>query len=159
MNAHHFLFRIILSNYVWSVLVYQNKDHNVRQIRFHVCIKMHRCKRRVYKRKTLSGQPNINHTYIDYFMYGVLVHIRTTPPRGGRNSCNYVINHATIVILIKRIPSNFFPIVHNYQNPSWVSRIDRVDKYFFVFLCMYIRHRVKLYYLDKCTRNLFIKSR
>ena len=34
-------------------------DHNVRQIRFHVCIKMRRCKRRVCKRKTLFGQPNI----------------------------------------------------------------------------------------------------
>ena len=51
--AQHFSFYIILSNYVWSILFYQNKDHNVRQIRFHVCIKMHRC-----KRKTLFEQPN-----------------------------------------------------------------------------------------------------
>ena len=49
-----FWFIVILSNYVWSILFYQNKDHNVRQIRFHVCIKMHR----VCKGKTLSGQPN-----------------------------------------------------------------------------------------------------
>ena len=53
MNAEHFLFYIIL-----SILFYQNKDHNVRQIRFHVYTKMHRCKRRVCKRKTLFGQPN-----------------------------------------------------------------------------------------------------
>ena len=59
MDAQHFPFYIILSNYVWSILFYQNKNHNVRQIRFHVCIKMHRRKRRVCKRKTLSGQPNI----------------------------------------------------------------------------------------------------
>ena len=37
-------------------LFYQNKDHNVPQIRFHVCIKMHR----FCKRKTHSGQPNTN---------------------------------------------------------------------------------------------------
>ena len=55
----HFPFYIILSNYVWSTLFYQNKDHNVRQIRFHVCIMMLRCKRRVCKRKTLFEQLNI----------------------------------------------------------------------------------------------------
>ena len=45
MDAH-FPFYIILSNYVWSILFYQNKDHNARQIRFHVRIKMRRCNRR-----------------------------------------------------------------------------------------------------------------
>ena len=59
MDALHFPFYIILSNYI---LFYQNKDHNVRQIKFHVYIKMHRCKRRVCRRKTLLGQPNI-YTY------------------------------------------------------------------------------------------------
>ena len=34
------------------------KITTLRQIRFHVCIKMRRCKRRVCKRKTLFGQPN-----------------------------------------------------------------------------------------------------
>ena len=53
-----FPFYIILSNYVRSILFYKNKDYNVRQIRFHVCIKVRRCKRRVCKRKTLFGQPN-----------------------------------------------------------------------------------------------------
>ena len=62
MDVQHFLFYIILSNYVWSIFFYQNKDHNVRQIRFHVCIKMRHCKRRVCRRKTLNGQPNIKHT-------------------------------------------------------------------------------------------------
>ena len=57
MDAQYFPFYIILSNYVWSILFHQNKDHNVRQIRFHVCIK-HRCERRVSKRKTLFGQPD-----------------------------------------------------------------------------------------------------
>ena len=56
MRAQHFSFYIILSNYVRSSLFYQNKNHNVRQIRFHVCIKVRRCKRRVCKRKTLFGQ-------------------------------------------------------------------------------------------------------
>ena len=59
MDAQHFHFYIILSNYVRSILFYQNEDHNFRQIRFHVRIKMYRCKRRVCKRKTLSGQTNI----------------------------------------------------------------------------------------------------
>ena len=58
MDAQHFSFYITLSNYVWSILFNQNKYHNVRQIRFHVCIKMHRCKRWVCKRKTLFGQAN-----------------------------------------------------------------------------------------------------
>ena len=30
MDAQHFPFYIILSNCVWSILFYQNKDHNVR---------------------------------------------------------------------------------------------------------------------------------
>ena len=59
MDAQYFTFYIILSNYVWSILFYQNKDHNIRQIRFHVCVKMYRCKRRVYKRETLFGQLNM----------------------------------------------------------------------------------------------------
>ena len=42
-------------------MIYQNKDHDVRQIRFRVSIKMHRCKRRVCKRKTLFGRSNIIH--------------------------------------------------------------------------------------------------
>ena len=59
MDAQHFPFYIILSNYVSSILFDQDKDYNVRQIGFHVCIKMHCCKRHVCKRKTLFGQPNI----------------------------------------------------------------------------------------------------
>ena len=58
MAAQYFPFYNILSNYVWSILFYQDKDYNARQIGFHVRIKMRRCKRRVYKRKTLFGQPN-----------------------------------------------------------------------------------------------------
>ena len=34
MDAQRFPFYIILPNYVWSISFYQNKDHNVRQIRF-----------------------------------------------------------------------------------------------------------------------------
>ena len=63
MDAQHFSFYIMLSNYVRSIFLYQDKDRNVWQIRFHVCIKMHRCKRRVRKRKTLFGQPNIRDVY------------------------------------------------------------------------------------------------
>ena len=59
-DAQHSPFYIILSNYVWWMLFYQNKDHNVRQISFHVCIKMNRCKRRVCKRKALFGQSSTN---------------------------------------------------------------------------------------------------
>ena len=62
MNAQHFPLYITLSNYVWSILFYEIKDHNVRQIRFHVGIKIRCCKGRVCKRKTLSGQPN---TYLE----------------------------------------------------------------------------------------------
>ena len=58
MDAQHFLFYIILSNYVWSISFYQTRDHNVRQIRFYVCIKMHFGVKDVCKRKALSGQPN-----------------------------------------------------------------------------------------------------
>ena len=65
MDAQYFPFYIILSNYVRSILLYQNKDHNAQQIRFHVYIKMRRYKRRVCKGKTLFGQPNI-YIYISY---------------------------------------------------------------------------------------------
>ena len=60
MDAQYFSFYIILSNYVRSILFYQNKDHNVRQIRFLLCIKMYRYKRQVCKRKIFSGRPNTN---------------------------------------------------------------------------------------------------
>ena len=53
MDAQH------LSFYKRFLPFYQNKDHNVRQIRFHVCIKTRCCKGRVCKRKTLSRHPNI----------------------------------------------------------------------------------------------------
>ena len=58
MDAQYFSFCIILSNYVRSILFYRNKNHDVRQIRFRVCMKMRRCKRRICKRKTFLGQPN-----------------------------------------------------------------------------------------------------
>ena len=58
MDAQHFPFYIILSNYVCSILFHKNKNHNVRRIRFHFCIKIHRWKRRVCKGKTLFGQPS-----------------------------------------------------------------------------------------------------
>ena len=57
---------IILSNYVWSILFYRTKGHNVWQTRFHVRIKMRCCKRRVCKRKTLSGQLNTQVAYLPY---------------------------------------------------------------------------------------------
>ena len=56
MNAH-FILRVIL---FYRIRRNQGKDYNVRQIRFHVCIKMRRCKRRVCERKTLFGRPNRN---------------------------------------------------------------------------------------------------
>ena len=59
MDAH-FSFYIILSNYVWFILFYQDKDYNVRQIRFPVCTKMHCYKRCVRKRKTPFGQHNMS---------------------------------------------------------------------------------------------------
>ena len=58
MDTQYFPFYIILSNYVWSISFYQDKDRNVRQIMFYVCIKMRRCKRRVCKGKTLFEQLN-----------------------------------------------------------------------------------------------------
>ena len=41
MDAQYFPFYIILSSCVRSILFYQNEDHNVRQIRFHVCMDNH----------------------------------------------------------------------------------------------------------------------
>ena len=58
-NNRRFLFYIILSNYVRSMLFYRDKHRDILQTWFHVCMKMHRCKRHVCERKTLSGQPNI----------------------------------------------------------------------------------------------------
>ena len=51
MDAQRFPFYIILSNYLWSISFYRDKDSNVRQIRFHVCIKMRRCESRVKERR------------------------------------------------------------------------------------------------------------
>lgn len=56
----HFPFYIIL--YYIYILFYQTTDHNVRQIRLHICTKICCCKRRVRKRKTLSGQPKYTAT-------------------------------------------------------------------------------------------------
>ena len=76
MDAQHFPFYIILSNYVWSILFYQDKNYNVRHIRFHVCIKMRCCKRRACKRKTLAEQLKrylkFNSFSFFYFFYFIL---------------------------------------------------------------------------------------
>ena len=76
MDAQHFPFYIILSNYVWSILFYQDKNYNVRYIRFHVCIKMRCCKRRACKRKTLAEQLKrylkFNSFSFFYFFYFIL---------------------------------------------------------------------------------------
>ena len=40
IDTQHFPFYIILSNYVRSILLYQDKDYDVRQSRVHVCIKI-----------------------------------------------------------------------------------------------------------------------
>ena len=74
MDAQYFSFYIILSNYAWSILFYQNKDYNVRQISFHVRIKMHRCKRWVCKRKTLFGQSN---TLLKTYTYCIIFSWKT----------------------------------------------------------------------------------
>ena len=47
-------------------MFYQNKDHNVRQSRFHVCIKMRWYKRRVCKRKAFFGQSNIRYHILQH---------------------------------------------------------------------------------------------
>ena len=90
MDAQYFPFYIILSNYVRSVLFYQNKDHNARQIRFHVYIKMRRYKRRVCKRKTLFGQPNI---YI--YIYIISEDIKSILDKSSTNS----LEHFSCIIL------------------------------------------------------------
>ena len=48
------------------------KNHDVRQIRFHVCIKMRRCKRRVCKRKTFFGQSNGSYMYTKIYEMKVM---------------------------------------------------------------------------------------
>ena len=88
MDAQYFPFYIILSNYVRSVLFYQNKDHNAQQIRFHVYIKMRRYKRRVYKGKTLFGQPNI-------YIYIISEDIKSILDKSSTNS----LEHFSCIIL------------------------------------------------------------
>ena len=46
----------------------------VRQIRFNVCIKMRRCKRRVCKRKILFGQPNNYFNAFNYILKNINLH-------------------------------------------------------------------------------------
>ena len=53
------LFYIILSNYVGSILFCWDKRRDISQIWFHVCMKVHCCKKHVCERKILFGQPNI----------------------------------------------------------------------------------------------------
>ena len=61
IDAQCFLFYIILSNYVRSILFCWDKLRDISQTRFHVCTKLHCCKKHVCEKETLSGQPN---TYI-----------------------------------------------------------------------------------------------
>ena len=63
MDTRHFSFYIILSNYVRSILSIKIKTITFDRLGFTFGIKVHRCKRRVCKRKTLFGQPN---NIIDY---------------------------------------------------------------------------------------------
>ena len=57
-NAQGFLFYIILSNYVRSILFCRDKHRDISQTWFHVCTKVDCCRKHVCERKILSGQPN-----------------------------------------------------------------------------------------------------
>lgn len=48
IDAHNRLFYIILLNYVWSILFHWDKNRNVWETTFHVYVKMHCCKTRVW---------------------------------------------------------------------------------------------------------------
>ena len=54
IDAQRFLFYISLSN----ILFCWDKYRDISQTWFHVCMKMHCCKKHVCERKTLFGQPN-----------------------------------------------------------------------------------------------------
>ena len=103
MGTQYFPFYIILSSYLWFILFYQDKDHNVRQIRFRVCIKMHRCKRRVCKRKTLFGQPNIfeiNIIYkytVDFYIF--VRNLKVQKYTTGRTQC---VKYTVLVTIINK---------------------------------------------------------
>ena len=60
IDAQHFLFYIILSNYVRSILFCWDKHRDISQPWFHVCMVVHCCKKHVCERKRLSGQPNMS---------------------------------------------------------------------------------------------------
>ena len=61
-DAERFLFYSILSNYVRSILLCWDKHSEISQTWFHVCTKVHCCKKHVCERKTLFGQPNTSAT-------------------------------------------------------------------------------------------------
>ena len=105
MDAQYFPFYIILSNYVWSILFYRNEHHNVRQIRFHVCIKIHRCKKRVCRRKTIFGQPNISYIIHALFNSNYNKTIKETLKSGMR-----------------RFNDQFKIQFFNLRNSSWYTR-------------------------------------
>ena len=48
IDAHNRLFHIILLIYVWYILYYWDKNRNVWETKFHVCVKMHYCERHVW---------------------------------------------------------------------------------------------------------------
>ena len=56
-DARDFLFYIVLSSYVRSILFCWDEYRDVSQTCFHVCMKLHCCKKHVCERKTLLGQP------------------------------------------------------------------------------------------------------
>ena len=59
MDAQRFMFYIILSNYVRSILFCWDKHRDISQTWFHIFTKVHCCKKHVCERRTLSGQPNM----------------------------------------------------------------------------------------------------
>ena len=93
---------IILSNYVRSILFCWDKHCEISQTWFHVCMKLHCCKKHVCERKSLFGQPNTLTSDREGHFYNLIVrHISFC--KGSR-------------LMVKMNPQND---VSCYVNTSW----------------------------------------
>ena len=79
IDAQHFLFYIILSNYARAILFSRDKHRDISQTWFHVCTKVHCCKKHVRERKTLSGQPNTIKTSMNFTVSSIHSNLFSLP--------------------------------------------------------------------------------
>ena len=120
INAQRFLFYIILSNYVRSMLFCWDKHRDISQTWFHVCMKVHWCE--------TQEQPNImlcHYVYI-YYVINILCVYMKRMWRIHKNFSWYVSKHLRVSLYMRKRKIFLFfylEVVYNQLSLKIISKL------------------------------------